>query len=214
MKNLKVSLKLLVGFGASAVFLLLVGVVSIVSLYELNDEYNDAVTDHALPLGDAAQVLESIHSIRAETRGGILFTGERNKIIDIRNEIEKQFKQFEEASGRFGKAFDDHPEAKVLFTEAMDKYEKVFKQSVHKILDGAEKDASKESLMAEMVANANPAVDLVSANMRKCMEMDLHELNNSTEKGSAWPYGLLLSWSLLPRCALPSRYFWVRASPA
>jgi len=183
MKNLKVSTKLLVGFGVSALFLLIVGVVSIVSLYQLNDEYNDAVTDHALPLGDVAQILESIHSIRAETRGSILFTGDKNKIIDNRNEIEKLFKQFEEAAGRFGKAFDDHPDAKVLFIEAMDKYDKFFKKSVYKILDGAEKGASKEDLVAEMVANAKPAVDLVSANMRKCMEMDLHELRNSTEDG-------------------------------
>jgi len=182
MKNLKVSSKLLVGFGVSALFLLLVGAVSIVSLYQLNDEYNDAVTNHALPLGDAAQVLESIHSIRAEVRGGIIFTGDKNKIIDIRSEIEKLFKQYEEAAGRFGKALEDYPEAKALYTEAMDKYD-VFKQSVRKILDGAENGAPKEELVAEMVNKTKPSVDLAAANLKRCMEMDLYELNDSTEKG-------------------------------
>jgi len=183
MKNLKVSAKLLVGFGASALFLLIVGAVSIVSLHKLNTEYNDSIEDHGLPLADAALILESIHSMRAETRGFILHAGDRNAIVEGRNDIEELFKQFETSAGRFGKVLVNHPDANALFTEAMEKYDKVFKQSVRRILDGAERGAAKEELMAEMNANAKPAVDLISANLRKCTEIDVAELNTAMEEG-------------------------------
>ncbi len=183
MKNLKVSAKLLVGFGVSAAFLLMVGVVSIISLYNLNDEYNDAITEHGMPLGDAAHVLEAVHTIRAEIRGSILFTGNKDKVIEFRNDIERQFKQFEEATGKFGKALDSHPSAKALMTEAMDKYDRVFKPSVRKILDGAERGAPKEELLSEMLSNTTPTVDLISTNMRKCTDFDLEELHESVTIG-------------------------------
>ncbi|MDR2694046.1 MAG: methyl-accepting chemotaxis protein [Chitinispirillales bacterium] len=183
MKNLKVSAKLSVGFGVSAVFLLIVSVVSVVSLRNLTVAYKDAIEDHGVPLAYAAQTLGAIHALRAETRGCILFIGDKDKIRDGRNEIDGLFKQFEAAVEKFGKPLLEHHEAKVLFTDAMEKYERVFKQSVYKILDGAARGAPKEELLAEMAANAKPAEDLISTNMKKCMEMDLEELHESTESG-------------------------------
>ena len=183
MKNLKVSAKLFVGFGVSVLFLLLVSVVSIFSLYKLNDKYNEDIMEHGVPLGDGTNILEAVHAIRAEVRGSIIFSGNREKVTEARNEIEMWEKQFEESAKSFSVAFEKHPDTKVLLDEAIDKYEKRFKPSIRKILDGAERGAPKEELLAEMLANAKPAVDVIADNMNKCTEADLHELHVAVEEG-------------------------------
>ncbi len=182
MKNLKVSAKLLVGFGASAAFILAVGIVSIVSLSGLNKDYTAVIEDNGKPLADAAQLVEAIHSLRTETRECIIFTGNKDKVREIKSEIEDLFKLFESSIAAFGKALD-LPESKALINEVSDKYEKVWKPSVRKIAEDAERGAPMADLVSELVNVAKPASDIVAGDVKKCMEVKRDMLDESQVKG-------------------------------
>ncbi len=80
MKNMKVKTKLLTAFIAITAITLVVGIFSIVRLNELDGEYTVAVDVHGKPLENAAHVLGSIHAVRAELRGAMLFAGEAQRL--------------------------------------------------------------------------------------------------------------------------------------
>ncbi|MDR2692671.1 MAG: MCP four helix bundle domain-containing protein, partial [Chitinispirillales bacterium] len=102
MKNLKVSTKLFVGFGIAIMFILAVGIVSIVRVNDLNDDYSHSIDTHGQPLGDAAHILESIQSLRAELRLSILYTGQEEKVRATEALINGWCAKFEEGSKAFG----------------------------------------------------------------------------------------------------------------
>jgi methyl-accepting chemotaxis protein len=184
MKNLKVSVKLLIGFGISAVFILVVGLVSILSLNNLNKDYVDVIEKYGAPLADAGQILATIHSLRAETRTCIIFTGNKDRVRESKSEMDVLFKKFEDVSMSYGKVIT-RTDAKELFDEALDKYEKVYKPGARKIAEDAERGASTADLVSEMVNVTSPASDLIGKNMKRCMDIEQDMLHDEEMRGSA-----------------------------
>jgi len=196
MKNFKTSAKLFVGFGVTVTFILVVGLVSVFSMNRINKQYHQAIEVHGKQLANAGILLETIHSLRADTRALVIYTGDPEKVSKTRNEMEALFKAFEAAAEPYGKSITS-PDDKAWFTEAMDKYEKVFKPSALAIENAAGKGAPAAELMSQIVSVTRPAADLIAANMKKCMEMKLNMLTAAENAGSAHYMTLFIIISLL-----------------
>jgi methyl-accepting chemotaxis protein len=196
MKNLKVSLKLLLGFGVSAVFILTVGIVGVFSLSGLNRDYSGSIDAHGAPLVHTGHILAAIHSLRAEVRDCILFTGNRDSVREIRGKIDGLFKNLEESVGVLNGSVEGS-EIKGLLVGAMEKYHKVLRPSIYKIVDGAEKGVPAAELLSELVNVANPAVDLIAADMKKSMGLKTEALHNSQKKGESMSKAAIITMIIL-----------------
>jgi methyl-accepting chemotaxis protein len=180
MKDIKVSVKLLVGFGVPVLFVLVIGVVSIFSLNSLNKDYKETLDIHGVSLAEGGYILMAVHSLRADTRACIVFTGNKDKIRELKSSMELSFNRFERAVAPYSKTIV-RAEAREWFDDALEKYEKVFKPSVRKFADEAERGVPAAELVAEMVNVMIPAEDLIANNMRKCVELK-HDMVVSAEK--------------------------------
>ncbi|MDR2591201.1 MAG: methyl-accepting chemotaxis protein [Chitinispirillales bacterium] len=192
MKNLRVSVKLLVGFGIAAVFMLTVGIVGIWQLGVLEHDYTKAIDVHGKPLVESGRMLESIHAMRAELHSAIIFTGNAEKVRSHEALVENWCKEFEENAVIYG----THivlPKTKALLNEAMQSYEQTFKPSMFKIIGEAKKGTPIAELTVQMDNVTTPAADLTAKNLKETMEVKAEMLEKtSAESEAAYKFSLLV----------------------
>ena len=211
MKNLKVSAKLLVGFGIAVLFTLTVGIAGIYELGKSQKNFDYAVKYHGQPLMEGGSMLEGFHAIKAETRAAIIFSGDAEKVQAHEAAADEWCKNFEKAAAEYS-PFIVRPDAKALFGETMDAYEKTYKPTVLKILDGAKKGTPAAELTAQM-ASAKPAGDLISQNLKKTMVMKADMLDKASEdNAAAYKYSLSVILAVIFAGAGISAFFGVYIS--
>jgi len=184
MKNLRVSAKLLIGFGIAVAFTLAVGLVSIFELGHLNQDYTDAIDIHGKPLKDAGVFLEAVNAMNSEVRAAIIFTGNTGRLHGTEASLFNLCKAFEENTAEYGKTIV-HPGTKELFSLALNRYEMDFKPSMFKILEGAKGGKSASELTIEMASVTAPAADFIANSMKKIMDINVDMLDNFEKTGAA-----------------------------
>ncbi len=183
MKNMKVKTKLLTAFIAITAITLVVGIFSIVRLNELDGEYTVAVDVHGKPLENAAHVLGSIHAVRAELRGAMLFAGEAEKVQAQRELVQGFLDTFDAEVAVFDAALV-REDTRILMDEAMDAYTNKFLPAVEQCLadaESGEKDTAE--LAAFMASDLKPHVDLVINNINECMKIKAGMLETTSAAG-------------------------------
>jgi methyl-accepting chemotaxis protein len=184
MKNLRVSAKLLIGFGIAVAFTLAVGLVSVFEMERLNKDYTDAIDIHGKPLKDAGGFLEAVTAMSSEARTAIIFTGNVGRLHGTEASMLNLCKAFEENAAEYGKTIA-HSGAAELFSLVLNRYEMEFKPSMFKILEGAKGGADAGELTAEMAGVTAPAADFIANNMKKIMDINVSMLSSFEEKGGA-----------------------------
>ncbi|MDR0469462.1 MAG: methyl-accepting chemotaxis protein [Peptococcaceae bacterium] len=184
MKNLKLRAKLIVSFAIVTLFTLIVGVVGIFGINTLSGDYTYAINTHGIPLRDAANALGAVHSLRAEYRGSMLFTGNLDRLKTIEETIRTLFVEFEESWERFEKAAIK-PETKVLVAETKELYFNTFKPRILAGIEEAKKGAPQAELIIEMMTNVKPTMDIISANVKTCMEHKTDLLSQANDSSDA-----------------------------
>jgi len=184
MKNLKVSSKLLTGFGIAVLFTLIVGVVGVYELGKIDSKYEYAIETHGKPLVNGGALTEGISALRSSVRGAILFSGNPEKVNEQKNTVEERFAAFEKNAAAFGPTIVT-PEIKALFNEAMEAYEKEFKPGARKILQDAAKGAKVSDLTEELAVVATPSANLISKNFNAIMAKKAELLTKTTAEGTA-----------------------------
>jgi methyl-accepting chemotaxis protein len=184
MKNLKVSAKLLTGFGVAVLFTVIVGVVGVYELGKIDTKYEYAIESHGKPLVEGGALLEDISALRSSVRGAIIYSGNQEKVNEQKNSVEERFAAFEKSAAAFGPTIVT-PEAKALFNEAIDAYEKSFKPGARKILQDAGKGTPVTALAEEMTVIATPAATLIGKNFKEIMAKKAELLTETTAEGTA-----------------------------
>ncbi len=183
MKNLKVSAKLLVGFGISVLFILIAGIISVSGLNTLNKAYQATIEDHATPLGNAAEILASIHSLRAELRLCVLNTGKPDKVEATEVLINNLYKKYEENTAEFSKHIV-LPESKALLGEAAVSYADL-KSAMREVIVRAKRGDEQGEVMKYMLANALPNANKTAELMTKVIESKRVLLQDAEDRGDA-----------------------------
>ncbi len=183
MKNLKVSAKLLVGFGIAVLFTLIVGVVGIYETGKIDKKYEYAIESQGKPLVDGGELVAGISALRSSVRGAIIFSGNPAKVHEQKETIEKRFARFDKSAEAFGPTLLKQ-ENKDLFKNAMYAYEQNFKPEVAKIIQKAEKGAPVTDLAADMALTLTPAANLIGENLEKIMEAKAALLTEATKEGN------------------------------
>ena len=181
MKNLKVSMKLLVGFGVVVAVILAVSLVSVFSLKGVDSKYSESIDQQAMPLNPAINTYGAIHAVRAEIRGAILHDGSKELIKEDKKLLDRWCKEFEDSAAAFGK-FATRPDVNALYTDAMKKYTEVLKPAAYKIVDDAANGTDRDALMKTMNDVINPTADAIAENFVKATDLKAEQLvNASTE---------------------------------
>jgi len=183
MKNLNVSLKLLTGFGISVLFILIVGIIGERGMNTLNTEYESIIDNHAKPLGNGADILAAVHSLRAELRLCVLNTGKEDKVRETEVLINDWYKIYEENMEEFGKNISE-PEDKALLIKAAESYAK-FKAAMLEVIDRARMGEEQEELMKFMLSEALPNANKTAECVTKVVENKKAVLQNSESQGEA-----------------------------
>ncbi len=169
MKNVKVRIKLGIGFSVLALLALIIGIVGIVSLNSLNSDYKAAVEIHGKPLADGAYMLEAIHSLRAEYRGIIIDIGNAENLQVRKTRIDDACENFERHLEAFHFSVI-RPDVAKWMAQAEEQYFDILKPALYQGLQQAEDASSRDRLMQLMVNTMQPAADLVAANVKHTME--------------------------------------------
>jgi len=181
MKNLKVSMKLLVGFGVVVLVTLVIGVVSVTKLLSIDTAYSNGIVNHALPLNSAINVVADLQALRSEMRNCVIFTGNKDHVKASKEIIDGLCKEFEDSAQSFGK-FIVRPDVKKLFDEAMAEYKNTFKPGVYKIADDAANGRPQAELVEYMTNVTKPSSELVSDNMVKATDVKAAQLMQSSDE--------------------------------
>ncbi|MDR1754812.1 MAG: methyl-accepting chemotaxis protein [Eubacterium sp.] len=183
MKNLKVRPKMISAFLIVILLTLGIGIVSIINLTLLNDEYTYAIDLHGKPLINAGHILSEIHSMRAEIRGGIIFVADSEKFKNQEALVRGHQVNFEEDLAIFKESLI-REDTQRLYDEVIETYNNNFKPAIDKLfLDGAN-GASQADLASHMANTIKPAVDLIAANIDECMTIKSGMLDDSSASGA------------------------------
>jgi len=175
MKNLKVSMKLLVGFGVMVAVILAVSLVAIFNIFGIDREYSKGIDNNAIPLNPAINAYGAIHAVRAEVRGAILNAGNREKVLEQKKLLDRWSGEFEDSAKSFGN-FCIGEQTKKLYGDAMKKYAEVLKPAAYKIVDDAANGVDRAELMKVMDNVVNPAADEVAENFVKATDVKADQL--------------------------------------
>jgi len=183
MKNLKVAAKLSIGFGISVLFILAVGIICIRGLNTLNSAFHTTIEEHAKPMGNGADILAAIHSLRAELRLCVLNTGKPDKVSETEVLINNWFKKYDENTAEFSKHIV-RSDNKALLAQAGESYAK-FKEAMREVINRAKNGENQGEVMNYMLSNALPYANKTADCMTKVIENRKVLMQEAEDQGSA-----------------------------
>ncbi len=150
MKNMKVSVKLIVSFTIVALLAAIVGVVGIIGMLQLNEQDTRMYEVQLVPLPQMAKVIESLQRMRVNLREYALgaYAGDMARVDDAAGKITNHMAALEENMTLFGSTIEN-PEIRRIFDEARQKYNQQFVP----VLETARQAAlslNPEGVMAEL----------------------------------------------------------------
>ncbi|MCL2056833.1 MAG: methyl-accepting chemotaxis protein [Oscillospiraceae bacterium] len=169
MKNLKVSMKLLVGFLIVAILCALTGMVGIIGMLQMNQSQEAMYDDMTEPLTEIAKALEFQQRIRVGIRNIILNTGDSQALIEDERVLNDRKQQFERYAAEYRETIFT-PSALQLFDDAMTAYHTTFSPVMVEVLNGAKAGLPIPELTATL-GKATVASELIVDNLTECMEM-------------------------------------------
>ncbi len=184
LKNVKVRVKLSIGFSILAMLALIIGVVGIVSLNSLNRDYKATIDIHGKPLENGAYMLEAIHSLRAEFRGAIIFVGDAENLKLRETLIDEACASFETHWNAFRFAIV-RPDVAQWMAQAEEKYYNTLKPAIYEGLQKAQDPNARDSLMQLMRDTVRPTADLIAANVKQTMEAKSAMLDRTATQSEA-----------------------------
>jgi len=169
MKNLKVSMKLFVGFGVMVAVILAISLVSVFNIRGIDREYSKSIDNDAIPLNPSINAYGAIHAVRAEIRGAILYAGNKERVLEQKKLLDRWSKEFEDSAAAFGKSCIRGD--KKLYEDAMKKYNDILRPNMYKIVDDAANGAAMADLMKVMDNLINPAADDITQNFLQATDV-------------------------------------------
>jgi methyl-accepting chemotaxis protein len=179
MKDLKISMKLLVGFGITVVLIFAVSLVSIISLNKIDGAYSNGIERHAVPLNTAVSVISAIQGMRSDSRGCIIFSGNKERMREMRASMDRNRQTFEDSAAVFSKSIVAK-EVREMFTEAMDKYNNQFKPAIYKLADEGDKGMAAAEMLEIMLTIAKPYGDTIANLLDKATTYKAMQLTDAS----------------------------------
>ena len=192
MKNMKVSLKLIVSFFAVVILMCFVGGVSIFGMLRMSNTSNDMYQTQTVPLPYIAKASETLQSIRVNVREMIL-----GVTADDMKQVEDSFATILNYMPIMTENFDAYyatlhdAEVKKLFTDTRTMYDRDLVQTVVNIYE-ASKIGDMDAIYALLVTCRELSA-IVVRNLDNLIELKVHEAEDSNDSIKSLSGTLLLT---------------------
>ena len=186
MKNMKVSVKLLVSFIIVIVLTAIVGVVGIFGMQQITAGSTELYYDQLQPIVDMGYASEYFQRIRVQLRNVVINTGDTVAVNNFAAEVDDRLEQFTHYFEAF-REFLHSPEALRLASEIDDALHGTFMPGVYRAIDAA-LAGQETSYMMAILGETTAAGDTVANNLSEILSVRLTqsaELEASNEQLSS-----------------------------
>jgi len=183
MKNLKISLKLLISFAIAIAIAVFIGILGLVNLNKVDTQYSATINEHAVPLKVGGAALADMQQLRAELRALVLFMDDAATKKAQETAITDALSNFVKHSEEFSSALVK-PESKSMYAEIMTIYQNQYLPCVQKFLAAVGEDAEEAELI-DIIAEAAPYSAQIADVYEKLLQQKLSVLNQANADGTA-----------------------------
>jgi len=183
MKNLKVSLKLLLSFCIIAALTIVVGVVGAVSLISMDSSYTNGIENHGYPLATMAQGLTVLQEARLDMRDAVLDMENPDLLRAIESSAQSNLRAFEAEMASYSATIAS-PQARASFDSAMSVYHNSFKPTLQSLLDSA-KAGEDRNVLNDRINDTNDAIEAMLKSFTEAMNLKLDTLDTLSNSSSA-----------------------------
>ncbi|MCL2087128.1 MAG: methyl-accepting chemotaxis protein [Oscillospiraceae bacterium] len=192
MKNLKISVKLIVSFVIVSILTVIVGIIGIVGMAQVDASLESMYSLQTEPLPALGKSVELLQRQRANMREYIIGAAlnDREIISNARDRVEEQRAEMRVELPIYRESIRSD-DAMALFDEAVSLYETSFTEAMNLIYEGAmggQDAAALEQIMREYT----PATNKIVENFDICLEMKIDVAYAAYEESSALYSGLLI----------------------
>ena len=171
MKNLKVSAKLITGFLIIAMMTVIVGITGIIGMRQINNSLNDMYHLQTVPLPELSKVIEMLQRQRVCMREYIIGAGVGDiELIEDVNNRAQNYRQIMHESMDLYRETIQHPEALVLFEEAVRLYEVEFLPGMDRVYHMAMSGTDPVELY-HVMASYTEITNLIVEKFDRCMSL-------------------------------------------
>jgi methyl-accepting chemotaxis protein len=195
-RNLKISTKMLVGFGIVVAVILAISLVSIINIKGLDSTYSNVIVTESMPLNPAINAYGAIQAMRSDSRNFVLYTGNKEKVLETRTSLDAWAKEFEDSSANFGKNVN-RADAKKTLEDAMKLYYDTFKPGLYKLADDAEKGVPQADMLAYIETVTRPAGVNVAEAFLLTTDLKMETLVQASDDSTAKADGIVLLMEIL-----------------
>ena len=183
MKNMKVSMKLMVSFLIIVVLTVAVGGVGIVGMLQIDQGDTEMYEMQTVPMPSMAKLLETMQKMRVNAREYLVAA-----MTDDAAKIESTYAAVEEEKKVMSDNFDIYynsiltPEAQSMFKEAQNAYEKDYLDFMTKCYNLA-KDRNSDQIVKEFAAIL-PTISKIVENFEKCLDLKIERAQGMSQTNS------------------------------
>ena len=193
MKNMKVSLKLIVSFLIVVAFTAAVGAVGIYGMWDINVGSNTMYEQQTRPLGDLAYAIEYFQRLRVQVRNAILSAGDAAALNEVQSDVNDRYRQFSESMALYEPTLVSE-EGMRLFRDSMSDAQR-FMDGMDQIMASARADEDREVLMG-MLADIGRYADTVADNLTNLLVLRLDQAAETDESNDA-TFSTMLTLNLI-----------------
>ncbi len=150
-KDFSISQKLLTGFLSLTLIMLLVGGAGIAGLARISQMDTYMYKGQTAPMNDLFEALESLYQFRVDSRAMVIYTGDAQKLDELKQSFDSGSKKFLSSVEAYRKTITN-PESFTLLDESVSLFNESFKPAVEKCMDEAmagNENAAWEALLKE-----------------------------------------------------------------
>ncbi len=190
MKNLKVSMKLIISFLIVAIMTIAVGGIGIYGMNAINQRDTAMYETQTVPIPQLSKVVETMQRIRVNVREFAVGSAadDQAMVEEAKTAIEDYKKVMTENFDAYRSTMQNQ-EAITVFEEARQKFEVDYQASIDVCYNMA-KEGDTEGVVAEF-AKAKELTNEIVSDMDRCMEIKVADAANMAEDNSSMAGGML-----------------------
>jgi methyl-accepting chemotaxis protein len=190
MKNLKVSVKLIVSFMLVVALSLIIGLAGFLGINLMSNAADQTYNELSEPLGDLTLTVEYFQRIRVQMQMSITYSGIGERLVDVETDLYDRFAHFEETFARYAESLST-PEENTIYTEIMQQYNTITRPGVLNILEGAKQGLHTLEHM-RMAEPVNQSINIISTDLSLLTDARMNAMSDTNAENKATANWLII----------------------
>jgi methyl-accepting chemotaxis protein len=194
MKNLKVSMKLIVSFTIVIFFSLAIGVIGIVGMTQISNDMNYMYEHNTRPMEDLANAVEYVQRLRVQLRNAVIYAGDDDRVKQVHDDILVREENLLGFMNNYGNTLSegDNPAALQLFNDTMRTLNNQFIPGLNAVIEYALNPEFTQEGLIQQMEDLNDVTNRVRDNTLELIDMKMSDASEANEEAAALSQMLLI----------------------